>query len=752
MPDLLADLRDALSDAYDVDREIGRGGMAMVYLAEDLKHERQVAIKVLSPEFSSSVGRARFLREIKMAARLTHPNILPLFDSGEADDLLYFVMPYVEGTSLRERLQQEPQLPLEDCVTIARSVAGALDYAHRHDIMHRDIKPENIMLHEDVPMVADFGIGKALSAAAGDNITQVGLPIGTPAYMSPEQLAGDASVDGRSDVFGLGCVLFEMIAGRRPFQAETAEAEVAARFKDPPSLDDDRPGIPEYLEHAVRRALATDRRDRFETAGDFARALQAPAVANVAAPFAAFAVMQSPVRQRPRTSIAVLPFSNLSTDLENEYLSDGITEEIINALAQLKALRVAARTSSFSFKHKNVDIAEVGEKLNVGTVLEGSVRKIGSRLRVTAQLISVEDGYHIWSDRYDREVDDVFAIQDEIASTIASRLQVTLTSDEPGLVKPPTANIEAYDLYLKGRFLRNKRTEEGLTKAVGYFEQAIEHDSNFALAYSGLADAYLLLAAYLMRDPVEARAKAREAADKALSLDDSLAEAHTSRGQVMRWERDWAGEEQAYQRAIALNPNYATAHQWYATLLSILGRHEEATREIRRAEVLDPLSPGISITAATVHFFNGELDATYDYALRTLDIAPDFAPSYAWVAHLQALRGNKAECMAAVDELERLWAHRLGDMEVLRANNLAVLGEFDEARAVLRESEQYDARDPGQLAITYARLSELDAAFEWLEKSVESDSWWVQNLKVHPGWEPIRDDPRFEAALKKMGL
>jgi eukaryotic-like serine/threonine-protein kinase len=416
-PDPLARLRAVLADRYTVGRELGRGGMAIVLLAQDQKHHRKVAIKVLKPELAAALGRERFLREIETAAGLNHPHILPLHDSGEADGFLYYVIPYVEGESLRDRLDRERQLPLDDALQIAREVADALGYAHSHNILHRDIKPGNILLSAGHALVTDFGIARAITATGGGQLTELGALVGTPAYMSPEQVDGSQYIDGRADIYSLGCVLFEMLVGEPPFRGSSLTAVIANRLSSPmPSPRAFRQLVPEAIDAAVRKAMAELPADRFATAGQFAEALDTPRLS------------EPTLVAVPDRSIAVLPFKNQSSDPESEYFSDGIAEEIINALAQLPGLQVAARTSSFAFKGKSADIAEVGAKLKVATVLDGSVRKAGNRVRITAQLVSVSDGYHLWSERYDSELDDVFAIQDHIARAIAQRFEVMLAS------------------------------------------------------------------------------------------------------------------------------------------------------------------------------------------------------------------------------------------------------------------------------------------------------------------------------------
>ncbi len=485
MTDLLPRLQPALAGHYLIERELGRGGMATVFLAHDIKHDRLVALKVLHPELAASLGPERFLREIKVAARLNHPHILPLHDSGQAGDLLYYVMPYVEDESLRHRLNREKQLPVEDALQIARNVAAALDYAHRHQVVHRDIKPENVMLHEGEALVTDFGIAKAISVAGGESLTQTGMAVGTPAYMSPEQAAGEAEPDGRSDIYSLGCMLYEMLAGAPPFTGPTAQAVITKRFTEPvPSLRAARSSVPEAIEQAVTKALARVPADRFATAAQLAQAL---VVHSETTPPGITPVSQATASAAK--SIAVLPFADMSPQRDQEYFCEGMAEEIINALTKIQALRVASRSSAFAFKGQNQDIRRVGEQLGVATVLEGSVRKAGNKLRITAELINVAGGYHVWSERYDRDMEDVFAIQDEIAQNIVRALRVMLSEDEKRAIeKVPTADVKAYDYYLRGRQFFHQWRKKGVEHARRMFERAIEIDPNYALAYAGIAD------------------------------------------------------------------------------------------------------------------------------------------------------------------------------------------------------------------------------------------------------------------------
>ncbi|HMA20616.1 MAG TPA: protein kinase, partial [Gemmatimonadaceae bacterium] len=499
--------------------------MATVYLSDDLRHDRRVAVKVLHPELSSSLGPDRFLREIKLAARLNHPHIVPLYDSGEASGFLYYVMPLVEGESLRDRLLRDGHIAKDEALQIVRGIASALDYAHRQNIVHRDIKPENVMLQDGEALVTDFGIAKAVSVASGDTLTQTGMMVGTPAYVSPEQAAGELAIDGRSDQYSLACVLYEMLSGRKPFTGATAQAILSKRFSEPvPSIREVyRDSTPE-IDSALQRALAKSNEDRFPTTIEFARALVA---SHLSTPDGSLLTQAGAGSAK---SVAVLPFISQSADPEGEYFADGVAEEIINALSKIKALKVSSRTSSFSFKGKNEDIREIGRKLQVGTVLEGSVRKSGKRLRVTAQLVNATDNSQLWAERYDRELEDVFEIQDEIASSIVAALRVVLTEDEKKAIEQvPTANVEAYEFYLRGRQFFHQHRRRGHEFARQMFERAIELDPGYALAHAGVADCCSFLYQYFDASPQNLR-RAESASKRALELAPQLAEAHASRG------------------------------------------------------------------------------------------------------------------------------------------------------------------------------------------------------------------------------
>src|SRR3989441_10724814 len=557
MSDLLRRLQAALADRYDLDREIGRGGMATVYLAQDVRHHRSVAVKVLHPELALSLGSDRFLREIQIAARLQHPHIVPLYDSGQAGEFLYYVMPFVDGESLRQRLERERHLPLEEALKIARAVAAALDYAHRQQIVHRDIKPENVMLHEGEAMVTDFGIAKAVTAAAATSLTQTGTAVGTPAYMSPAQASGEVELDGRSDVYSLGCLVFEMLAARTPYTGPTAQAIIAHAFTDPvPALRAFREAVPEWVEHAVAKALAKDPADRYATAAQFGQALSGSGVTSPPGGTLTTATAAK--------SIAVLPFVNMSADRENEYFSDGIAEEIINALTKVQALRVASRTSAFAFKGRSEDIGDIGRKLKVATVLEGSVRKAGDRLRVTAQLVNVADGDHLWAERYDRQLEDVSAIQDEIAGNIVRALRAVLSDAEKRAIeKAPTDNVQAYDYYLRGRQYFHQFRRTGIQFARRMFARAIEIDPEYARAYAGIADCSSQLYKYWDASAANLE-QAESASRKALELAPDLAEPHAARGLALTLGGQRTPTHRELEAAFRVDPKLYESYLYYA--------------------------------------------------------------------------------------------------------------------------------------------------------------------------------------------
>jgi len=695
--------------------------MATVYLAQDSKHERLVALKVLHPELAASLGPDRFLREIKTAAKLNHPHILPLHDSGEVDGFLYYVMPYVEGESLRERLDREEFLAVEEVVGLTKGIASALDYAHRQNIVHRDIKPENIMLYEGEAMVMDFGIAKAVSSAGSETLTQTGMMVGTPAYVSPEQAAGEVNLDGRSDQYSLACVVYEMLSGERPFNGPTPQSILAKRFTEPPKLVRLlRSSIPENVEKALSKAMSTEADGRFRNVGLFAQALASTSLTTPTDT----QTMPQPVVSSAK-SIAVLPFTNMSADAENEYFTDGMAEEIINALSKIQSLRVASRTASFSFKGKSEDIAEIGRKLKVSTFLEGSVRKMGNRLRITAQLVNVADGYHLWSERYDREMEDIFAIQDEISQAIVVALRVILTEGEKKQIEKARAvNVQAYDYYLRGRQYFHQLRRKSLEYARQMFNKAIEIDPEYARAHAGVADCYSLLYTYFDAREFNLR-QADKASSKALELEPELAEAHVAKGLAVSLSKRFDEAEAEFETAIRLDPKLFEAAYWYARARLSQGEYEEAIKLFERAATLRP----------------------EDYE------TPGFlAQAYAALKRPEESWATRRKAMKLVDQHLELNPDDPRAL-ILGAVNSANLHETDRAMGFAERALVADPEDPMLLynvACTYAQLEQNEEALSALERAAEK-GWGDRNWIEHDSdWAGLRDTPRFRAIVESM--
>jgi len=748
----IADLGTTFEDRYLIERELGRGGMAVVYLARDRKHDRPVALKVLQPELSYSLQSERFLREIKLAASLTHPHIVPVYDSGSHDGQLYYVMAYIEGESLRARLNRERRLPLEEALKIAREVADALDYAHTRGVIHRDIKPENVLLGSGHALVSDFGIARAISEAEVGEAT-AGHILGTPDYMSPEQISRDGDLDGRTDIYSLGCLLFETLAGKPPFGGLTVRSVMLRRLVDPaPSLRSVDGEIPPAIDAAVSRALETEPRDRFPSAAEFGVALQAGVIVAQQASARTASVKHEVA---PEASIAVLPFANLSADPDTEYFSDGMTEEIINALSQVPSLRVAARTSAFAFKGKSVDAREIGERLRVRTLLEGSVRKAGDQVRVTAQLINAADGYHLWSQSYDRKLADVFAVQNELAHAISSNLTRTVTTP-PQLVAPRTSKPEAYNLYLRGRHAWAQARPQGFAQALTFFQQALDLDPDFAHAHAWLGYAYAMLGfeEFAVLPPEQAIPPARAAALRAVELDDTLPDAHLTRAIVATlYDWDWDLAQREYDRGMALGSSGPAQH-WYALFLSIIGHAEEAMQVIRRAQVTDPLSVTIQVSVARCLYYARRFDEADDALRAHLEVNPDSYQAYVELARLSSARGRFEEAIATTQRAIEM----IGRQPILLGylgQTLARSGHKAEAQALLAELQEMATRqyvpEPFQALILFG-LEEFDAGWRIWERACDRRAGWCVFLQADPQWDWLREEPKFQGLLRRVGV
>jgi serine/threonine-protein kinase len=748
MTQTLASFASALADRYAVERELGRGGMATVYLAEDRKHGRKVAIKVLRPGLAASLGAERFLREIGIAARLAHPHIVPLIDSGEANGMLYYVQPFVPGGSLRERLDAEKRLALKETLRIAQEVGAGLDYAHRNRFVHRDVKPENVLFADGHALLADFGVARVYSASETEGVTDAGIAVGTPEYMSPEQASGEPNVGSASDVYSLACVVYEMLTGEPPVRGMGARATLAKQVTDVPRpVRALRPDAPAHIERTLARALAKDPGERFPTVAEFVAALQREQPGGGGAGAIGAVIGRS---------IAVLPFVNASPDRENEYLSDGITDELINALAKVDGLRVASRTSVFALKGKPQDVRAIGALLGAAWVLEGTLRRSGDRLRITAQLTSTEDGQLLWSERFDRTFADVFAIQDEIARTIVDTLRVAPFA-EFAAPSPNrrTENITAYGLYLRGRYAWNTRTQEGITEAIRYFEQAIAEDPRYAPAYTGLADSYSLQLDYRSVPVAEGFALAKQYARKALELDETVAEAHASLAwSLFIYDWDWEGAGREFRRALELDPRYATAHQWYAFWLTARGRLDEALVEAHTALELDPASVSIRRSVGWVYYYARRYDQARYHMARAVAMNPTAAETYRVLGLLLAQQDQWNEAERVLREGMTLPGAATYTAAAL-GYVLARAGRRTEAEGLLAELEAQRRRDyvsPVAFATLYLGLDDHERALDWTERALEERRGWLAYLRVNPLLDPLRGQPRFEAMIEKLGL
>jgi serine/threonine-protein kinase len=744
--EILDPLRTGLRGRYEIEREVGAGGMARVYEARDVRHHRQVAIKVLRPDLTEAVGAERFLREIQTSANLRHPHILPLFDSGAvpesstvaAESILFYVMPLVEGESLRARLDRERQLPITDALRIAGEVADALHYAHTRGIVHRDIKPENILLENGHAVVADFGIARVASAADVPQLTQAGSSLGTPRYMSPEQAAGDGEVDGRADLYSLACVLYEMLAGQPPFTAPTFERMVYQHLAEAPSpVTRFRPTVPASVDAALHRALAKSPSDRFNTTAAFVEALSVPPTASTRA-----------------HSVAVLPFASLSADPDNEYFADGITEDVIAQLSKIKSLKVASRTSIMSFKARQQTLREIAARLNVGALLEGSVRRAGNRVRIVAQLIDAATDDHLWADTYDRDLTDIFAIQSEVALRIAGALQAKLSPDEHvRIARRPTKDLKAYQLYLQGRAQILHYNGDGFRRAIELYEQAIARDPQYALAHTGIAQAYTELAETGEMPPGEAYPRAMAAAAQAVALDDDLVDAHCMMGYVkMTYEFDWAGAEAEFKRAVELNPNNADTFDLYGRFCQSLGRHDEAIAMQTRGHELDPI---VNKTDVATAYLRADRNAeALVFATKSVEVdANDPRPRFTLGWALLGL-GRRDEALA---EMERalaaapentLWLGQIGEAYALSG----MAEKAEEILARLIERSQTGFVSPYHLAYVYTGLGRYDDAMDQLEHAYEQRSGAIYGIKGSFLFKPMRSHPRFVALLRRMNL
>ena len=733
---------------YRIIEKLGEGGMGVVYKAEDLRLQRPVALKFLpSNSLGKEEAKARFLREARAAAALQHPNICTVYEIDEVDGRTFIAMAYLEGEELTKRIEKGP-LTVERLLDIAIQAARGLQEAHSKGVVHRDIKPANIMLtRTGQAVLMDFGLAQV--AAEASKLTREGTAVGTSAYMSPEQTSGE-KVDHRTDIWASGVVLYQMATGQVPFQGHYEQAILYSILHEPPEpITAVRTGVPPELERIVNKCLAKRAEERYQTVSDLLADLSA--LKRNTESGAATRLSSGAKDARP--SIAVLPFENRSRGDEDEYFSDGISEDITSALGKVERLRIAPRSMAFQFKGKRPTPEEVGRKLNVGHVLEGSVRRSGNRVRINVELIAIEEGYQVWSERYDRVMEDIFEIQDEISQAIVEKLKVKLVGREKELLaKRYTENLQAYNLCLRGRYYWYRRTAETLQKAMGFYEQALAEDPDYALAHAGLADCHTSFGFYGVLPAKETMARAEAAALKALQIDADLAAAHASIGAVESlYHWNWAAGERAFQRAIELDSSYPVAHMWYSGfVLWPVGRLDEAYSEWKRAAELDPVTPLVNMGPALILLHQRQ----YDRAIEELQKTLELDPNYFWthfglgVAYLQ--KGEYGKAIAALDR---------GSVPQFQEGYLgyayAVSGEPEKTWKLIEELQagsQPEHLAPYHLAMIYFGLGEKDKAFEYLDKACEQRSPQLFWIKTLPELDSVRSDPRFQAILRRMNL
>lgn len=775
----------ALSDRYVVERELGRGGMAVVFLARDLRHARAVAVKVMLRDLVGPEGADRFLHEIQFAARLTHPHVLGVHESGEADGLLYYVMPYVDGETLRARLAREGALPLADAVRLVRELADALAYAHARGVVHRDLKPENVLLSGGHAVVADFGIAKAVAAATrqesadSPTLTAPGVSLGTPAYMAPEQAVGDRNVDHRADLYALGLIAYEMLAGAHPFGTRTRQGLIAAHLAEAPApLGPRRPDAPPALAALVTQLLAKEPAARPVSADAVVQALDAVSASSaltvsrprlataalvatllVVASLASYAALRRPPTTGPGAihTVAVLPFVNTGGNAADDYFSDGMTDELAHALVRVPGLRVAGRTSSYAFRGKAMSAQEIGRVLDVAALIEGTVRRAGGRLRVTTQLVGTADGIVLWDSVYESQSDDVFGVQDQFTSAVVAALAGALGNrpDDPPMmdVGRGTTDLEAYQDYLKGRYYWLARGADNVVRSLAYFQRAIARDPGFARAHAGLALAYNVLTVYVP-DPLDTvPALASAAAERAVALDSTLADAQIAAALMEeRGELHFAKAMAHFRLAIALEPSNAYAHHSFGFFLLGLGHTDEALRELARGAELDPLAKSAGTAYALGLAFARRGDEAVAESRRVLALDSNFALLWQPLGLAQLIRGQPDSAVRSLERSRQLSP----DMPGLFGKLLlayAVAGRWTDAERLRADLHRPGGDRSGGSDAAFADFlfGDREPLVRLLTSSTGQRRWHEQYLfGCNPLLDPLWSDERFQAAMQKL--
>ncbi|MBK7350149.1 MAG: protein kinase [Gemmatimonadetes bacterium] len=766
-------LAAALADRYRLERELGQGGMATVYLAQDLKHDRKVAVKVLRPELAAVLGAERFLAEIRVTANLHHPNLLPLFDSGEAGGFLYYVMPYVQGETLRARLRRERELPVEETVRLVTLLANALDYAHGQGVIHRDLKPENILLQAGQPVIADFGIALAVAQAGGSRVTETGLSLGTPHYMSPEQAAGDRALDARSDQYALAAVGYEMLSGEPPHTGPSSQAIIARLMVEQPRrLRATRPNVPEAIDRAIARGLAKAPADRFPSCGAFAQALvAAPAPRRattgilVTAGFVLMAVAAWALVVRGTgaasggeavQSLAVLPLANLSGDPADDYFGIGLAEEMTRAIART-GVRVIGRVSAGALQAEGLDEREIARELGVTDVLTGTVQRSAGQIRISVTLVSAGDGAVRWSERYDRPLANVFAVQDEIASTVATTLLGSLRRPaSAGNRLAETTDPEAHALFLQGQVLFNRRGAPNLRQAIALFQRAVAKDPRYARAQASLAMALAVLPAYVADSTTEILRSAVGAAERAIAMDSLIPESYAALGYGYSLLGELGRAELNFRRALALDSTVATTWGWYGLLSGRLGRYREAEAQVKRGRELEPASMIAYIWEAQILYHQRRFAEAESVASETMAMDSTFMLAWTWKANALLQLGETAR---AVELLERqvalLPAGRTEESHALLAYAYAFAGRDREARetiAAIRARSGGRLPAIGALAAALEALGDHEAAVALLGRAIARHDTWVVQFPGSARFDRMRKDPRVTAMLDQLAV